>query len=110
MVMADPAGIFALVGLLFALFASAIYAAYDAYRFRDRRRLVISAALAPVFGAAAVIAFWFAQQNPGRNLWGGAAFGPGWECSVIPYARVCFRDVPPALDPPALEPPKRSGG
>jgi len=97
----ESGGVWATVGLFAVLCAVAAYSAFDAYRFRQWRQSLIWLALVPVFAAGALLTLHFAAPFSIANPWGGVSLGPGWECSVAPAsARVCFKDVPPALDRP----------
>jgi len=97
--------IWGLVVFLALLCAGAAYNAFDAFRFREWRRLFIWLALAPVFAVGSLVTLHFAAPISIGNPWGGVSLGPGWECSAAPPgARVCFKDVPPALDRPKTAP------
>jgi hypothetical protein len=106
----ESGGIYAAVVFFAVLCAGAAYNAFDAYRLRERRRSLRWLALVPVFGAVALLTLRVANTLSMGNPWGGVSLGTGWECSVAPAsARVCLKDVPPALDRPkeALTPPGR---
>jgi hypothetical protein len=87
--------LFTVAGALAVLTGVALYQGFDAYRWRDGRRLTIALLASLPLGAAACLALWFGAQHPGANFWGNWGLGPDWECSNQPAsARVCARDLP----------------
>jgi NO-binding membrane sensor protein with MHYT domain len=106
----EPSGTYGAVAFFALLCACAAYNAFDAYRLRERRRSLRWLALTPVFAGLALATFHFANTLSMGSPWGGISLGTGWECSVAPAAaRVCFKDVPPALERPK-EAPTHPGG
>jgi hypothetical protein len=54
----------------------ALYQCFDAYRWRNRRRLWIAMASVPPLGLVACVALWFAIEHPTFNFWATWVLGP----------------------------------
>ncbi len=100
-------GLFTLAAALAISAAAMVWQAVEAVRWRDAWRFWKMLAVSVPLAAAAYGVSWLALQNPYANFWNNAGFGPDWECSNLgpSWQGVCFRDLPPQLQP---EPPKRA--
>jgi hypothetical protein len=73
--------------------------AIDAFRWRDKKRLLLALFAIPPLIAAAIGSLWMGIHYLAYDFWGNRGFGPDWECRKLARAsvNVCIRDLPQRL-------------
>ena len=99
-------GLFTLAAFFGALAAAAIWQAIQDLQWGAAWRFWTMLALSIPLGAAACGAVRLGVQNPYANFWNNAGLGPDWECGNAGprAAQICFRDLPPRLQPEPANP------
>lgn len=96
-------GVINLAVALLMFSAAAGYAAFDAWRWRNRRRLLLAGLIALPLMVGAAFALWIGLSGPSGE--GTPGFGPEWTCTRSGKGSLsCIRDVNPVDGDPASGP------